>query len=120
MDAGQLREFERAAHEKVKAIQLAIAASEALGWFGDYSGALKSGGRDSANVEFRLFYAASTAFVSRAESYLDRAAQQMMPSIVDAAIKLAERDLAQGIEASGRDGTAPSRSDESPVRKDAP
>lgn len=29
-------------------------------------------------------------------------------------------DAAQGIEASGGDGTAPSRSDESPVRKDAP
>lgn len=92
MDNTELRRFAAEARKRVRVIEQAIEAGEALRWFDDYGKNLASCGRDGASVRVHLNYAASTAWVDRAQAYLDRAANEALPEIVARAILLAEVD----------------------------
>lgn len=109
--------------QQLKIAERAVTASYAQRWLGEYGGYLAKSGPDGAQVKVHLNYASSTAWVENGREYLDMAANEMLPAIVERAMELAGEHLAQGMEAAAagetRQGLDPKG--ESPVgNADAP
>lgn len=99
MDALEIRDFRNKIARRLAAAETAVKAADALSWLGNYGGYLARSGPDGANVRVHLTYASSTAYVEEGAAYLNVAAQEMLPEIVQRAREIAERHIAQGIEA---------------------
>lgn len=95
----ELSRFAAEARQKVRVIEQAITATEALEWFETYGSNLKSTGTEGASVKVHLNYASSTAWVERGKAYLDRAAQSMLADIVSKAIEMANADYEAALSA---------------------